>query len=122
MKANCHIKKMIVDEADLITYLDLQSPNLQHPAVDKLFLTGGVKQLPSNTGSLPEKIMFVEHDSSINKLRKTIVQIRLRNSYCSRSTLTKIVLRVLYNSKLIPVLTNQEKNTIKADGISLPVP
>ena len=59
---------MIINKAGLITQLNLLSLNLQYPVINKLFVTGDIKQLPPNKGSLPNKIVLVGHEGCIDKL------------------------------------------------------
>ena len=112
---DCSIKKLIIDEAGLITHLDLITLILQYRGIDNLFLTSDNEQLPSYTGALPEAAITLWHESCINNLisRRAIFQIALRRSNRSHPVLIQIISTVLYNGELVPALNHQERTLWK---------
>ena len=77
------VAKLIIDEASLLTELNYLSLLLHFSKLEQIFLRGDIQQLPPYSGSLPESVKQIGHNSCLENLisRKAIISINLRYSY-----------------------------------------
>ena len=112
------VAKLINDKASLLTKLNYLNLLLQFSKLEQIFLTGDIQQPPPYSGSLPESVKQIEHNSCLENLisRKATISINLRYSYRSYPTLTNIISTVLYDSELEAALSNQDRKMWKSLG------